>query len=197
MAMSSLAASAGGAAMQTVGAYYSAAGEKISLELQASLDEINAKMADTRARDTYTRGEREYGISRLKTGALKSGQRVGLADAGFDLGYGSAADILTSTDVIGEIDATTILANTSREAWGHRMDAVGLRSSAAVNRSAAKSINPTLAAASTLLTAGGQVAGQYYSLQALGALGKPGSGVPTSRGNAKGGFGGNKIGKGY
>jgi hypothetical protein len=171
--MSSLAASAGGAAMQTVGAYYGAAGEKISLELQSKLDEINAKMADTRARDTYAKGEREYGISRLKTGALKSGQRVALADAGFDLGYGTAADILTSTDVVGEIDATTILANTAREAWGHRMDAVGLRSSAAVNRSAAKSINPTLSAVATLLTAGGQVAGQYYSLKSSGAFDKP------------------------
>lgn len=175
MAMSSLISSAGGAAMQTVGAYYGAAGEKISLELQASLDELNAKMAEGRARDTFVRGEREYGISRLKTGALKSGQRAALADAGFDLGYGTAADILTSTDVTGEIDATTILANTTREAWGHRMDAVGLRSSAAFNKNAAKSINPTLSAASTLLTSGQQVASQYYGLKSAGALKKPGS----------------------
>jgi hypothetical protein len=172
MAMSSTIMSAAGAAQQTVGAYYGAAGEKIALGLQADLDAINAKLAEGRGRDALARGEREYGASRLRTAAAKSAQRVGLADAGFDLGFGSAAQVLTSTDMLGEVDAETIKANAMREAWGHRLEATGLRGSAAVNRAAAKSINPTLAAASTLLTSGGQVASQYYSLKGSGAFDK-------------------------
>jgi hypothetical protein len=199
MAMSSTIMSAAGAAQQTVGAYYGAASDKIALGLQADLDAINARLAEGRGRDALARGEREYGAARLKTAALKSSQRTGLADAGFDLGFGSAAQVLTSTDMLGEVDAETIKANAMREAWGHRLEATGLRGSAAVNRAAAKSINPTLAAMSTLLTAGGQVASQYYSLKASGAFDKPvggstssysGSGPTTAGRPRSGGLGG-------
>ena len=166
-------ASTMGAVQQTVSSYYSSAAEKTKLGLQADLDAINAKLADGAARDTMQRGEREYGNSRLRTAALKGRQRAELADAGFDLGFGSAAQILTSTDLVGEVDAETIKANAMREAWGHRLDATNLRGSSRVNKSAAKSINPTLNAAATLLTTGGQVASSYYSLKAAGAFDKP------------------------
>lgn len=170
MALSSLYVSAGGAALQTVGSYYSSIGEKQALGLQADLDAINARLAEGAARDTLARGEREYGASRMRTAALKGSQRAALADSGFDVGYGTAAQILTGTDLIGEVDADTIKANAIREAWGHRLDASNLRGSSRVNRSAAKSINPGANAAATLLTAGGQVASQYYSLKSSGAL---------------------------
>lgn len=172
MAMTSVLASAAGAAQQTVGAYYSSAAQKTALGLQADLDEINAKLAEGSARDALGRGEKEYGISRLKTAALKGEQRAALSESGFDIGYGSAAQLLTSTDVVGEVDAETIKANAVREAWGHRLEASNLRSSARTNRSTAKSINPTANAAATLLTSGAQVAASYYGLKSAGAFDK-------------------------
>lgn len=175
MAMSSVLASAAGAVQQSVGAFYSSAGSKTALGLQADLDEINARLAEGAARDSLGRGEREYGNSRLKTAAFKGQQRAEMSDSGFEIGYGSNAAILTSTDVVGELDAETIKANAVREAWGHRLEASNLKSSARVNRSTAKSINPGLDAAATLLTSGGQVAGEYYKLKSAGAFGKPSS----------------------
>ena len=191
MAMSSVILSAAGAASSTVGAYYSAKGEKVALGLQADLDAINARLAEGAARDSLARGEREYGASRLRTAALKGSQIAGLDAAGIDIGYGSAARILTGTDMIGEIDADTIKANATREAWGHRIDAGNLRSSSQVNRMSAKAINPGMAAVSTLLTEGSQVAGQYYGLKKSGAFDKSSyKGTHTSRGSGRSGLGG-------
>ena len=191
MAMSSVLLSAAGAAQSTVGAYYSAAGEKISLGLQADLDAINARLSEGAARDSLARGEREYGASRLRTAALKGSQTAGLDAAGIDVGYGSAARILTGTDVIGEVDANTIKANAIREAWGHRIEATNLRSSSRVNRMSAKAINPGMAAVSTLLTEGSQVASQYYGLKKAGAFDKSSyKSTHAQRGSGRSGLGG-------
>ena len=187
MAMSSVLMSAAGAAQQVVGSYYSSAGEKISLGLQADLDEINAKLAEGAARDSLLKGERTYGASRLSTAALKGSQKAAIADSGFDVGYGSAAQILTGTDLLGEVDADTIKANAVREAWGHRIEANNLRTSSRVNRSSASTINPGLTAAATLLTAGGQVASQYYGLKSTGAFDKKSNSGPTSGGSGRSG----------
>lgn len=187
MAMSSVILGAAGAAQSTVGAYYSAAGQKISLGLQADLDAINARLAEGAARDSLARGERAYGASKLSTAAAKGSQMAGIDDAGFDVSYGSAAQILTGTDFLGEIDADTIKANAVREAWGHRIEATNLRSSSAVNRMSAKAINPGMAAVSTLLTEGAQVAGSYYALKSAGAFGSKPSGAHTQTGSGRAG----------
>lgn len=173
MALSSLVLGAAGVGMSTVGSYYESEGRKRSLALQAQLDEISAKNAYGAAKDAMQRGEREIGRSRINTANLKGKQAAELAAGGVDLGFGSAAAILGSTDLLGEIDASTIEANAVREAWGHRMEAVGAEGSATINRATAKAINPTLNAASTLLTGAGEVAGSYYALSSSGAL-KPG-----------------------
>lgn len=170
MAVSSTLAMAGGAAMNTVGSYYSSLGQKTALGFQADMDAINARIAEGRAKDSLKRGEREYGAHRLKTAQFKGDQRVGLGAANVDLGFGSAADVLTSTDLLGEIDAQTILANATREAWGHRLEAVNLRGSAGVNRASAKAINPGLDAGMSLLTSAGTVASHYYGLKEAGAF---------------------------
>jgi hypothetical protein len=173
VALASTYAMAGGAAVGTVGSYYSALGEKTALGFQADLDAINARIADRKARDSLARGEREYGAHRLKTAAFKGQQRTELAANNVDLGFGSAAAVLASTDLLGDVDAETILANASREAWGHRLEAVGLRGSSAVNRASAKAINPGMEAAGSLLTSAGTVASHYYGLKETGAI-KPG-----------------------
>lgn len=196
MGMSSVLLSAAGAAQATVGSYYESLGTKTALGLEADLADINARLAEGAARDALARGDAEYGISRLKTANLKGEQRAGIAEAGFDLGFGTSAAILTGTDVFGEQDAETIKANAVREAWGHRLEASNLRGQSRVNRASASSINPTLNAAATLLTTGGQVAAQYYGLKQSGALdAKPGRSTdggyrsPSRSGRSIGGLG--------
>jgi peptidoglycan hydrolase-like amidase len=170
MAIASTAMSAAGAASSTVGAYYSALGQKSSLKFQATLAEINAKAAESDARLSLDRGEKMEQKAALDTAALKSDQRVAYGSSGIDLGSDTAVQVLTSTDVLGEMDRNQIKANALREAWGHRTQAVNDRNSALMSRATADGISPMMNAATTFLTGAGQVAQQYYTAKESGAL---------------------------
>ncbi len=170
-----------GAVSSTVGAYYSAAGQKSSLGFAASIADLNARAAEQGAQVTLQAGERQYQSSRLGTAALKGKQRAGLAANGVDLGVGSAADILTTTDFMGEIDANTIQANAVRQAWGYRTQATAYENEALMKRASASAINPGMAAFTTMLTEGSKVAGAYAGFSKAGAFDKsPMGGNPTS-----------------
>jgi hypothetical protein len=170
MAEASLVAGAASGAMNTVGAYYAASGQKNALKLQARLDEINAKIADSQARDALFRGERAEQAFRQDVAQLRSKQRVGYAAGGVDLGSETVAATLTSTDVMSELDATQIKANALREAWGMRTEAGNLRSSANMNRATASAINPLMQAGATFLTEGAKWGGQYAAFKDSGAI---------------------------
>ena len=170
-AVSSIAMMGMGAATSVVGAYNSASMQKDSLGFSAAIADINARMAEQSAQVELQRGEREYQSSRLKTAGLKGRQRASLAANGVDLGVGSAAEILTSTDVMGEIDANTIQANAVRSAWGYRTQATSYQNEALMKRASADSISPGMAAFSTLLTEGSKVGSAYVGMNKAGAFG--------------------------
>lgn len=170
MAATSMIAGAASGAMNTVGTYYAASGQRSALKLQARLDEINAQIADSQARDALLKGERAEQTFRQEVSQLRSRQRVGMAASGIDLSSETAAAVLTSTDVMSEQDATTIRANALREAWGLRTEAGNLRSSARMNRATARTISPLMQAGATFLTEGSRWGGQYYEAQQSGAL---------------------------
>jgi hypothetical protein len=170
MAGASLIAGAASGAMNTVGAYYAASGQKNALRLQARLDEINAQISESQARDALFRGERAEQAFRQDVAQLRSKQRVGYAAGGVDLGSETVAATLTSTDVMSELDATQIKANALREAWGMRTEAGNLRSSARMNRATAKTINPLMQAGATLLTEGAKWGGNFVDYRDSGAI---------------------------
>lgn len=104
-----------------------------------NMGEINARLAEMAAETELNRGQREYGAFTLKKGAMKSSQRANLAANGVDLGTGSALETLTTTDIMGEIDGSTIISNAVRAAWGYQTQAVISRTSAAVAANNARS----------------------------------------------------------
>lgn len=159
-----------GAINSVVGGYYSAASQKSSLDLQADLDEINARISERAAQGELLRGEREYQASRLRTAALKSRQRVAMAANGVDLSEGTAVNVLASTDYIGEVDANEIRANAVKAAWGYRTQAANSLNSATIRRASASGINPTMSAFSNALVAGADLATSYRSLKEKGAF---------------------------
>jgi hypothetical protein len=55
-----------------------------------------------------------------------------MAARGIDLRSDTALNILTTTDVMGEIDAQTIEANAVRAAWGYRTEGVNYQIDAAM-----------------------------------------------------------------
>jgi len=145
-----------GAINSTVGSFYAASGQRAALGLQADLAEISAKSA-------MVAGERDQQRSRLNTAQVKGAQKVAMAANGVDLASDSATRVLTSTDLVGEVDAQTIAANALHAAWGYRAQS-------AQSRAAASAINPGMSALTTLLGGAGQVAGSWYSLNKAGAF---------------------------
>ncbi len=174
MATAALGAQAAGGAMQTVGAYYGARSQRSLLNLQADIGDINARMAEESARGALLAGQREEQAVRLRTAQAKGSQRASLAARGVDLGVGSAAEALTTTDVAGEWDANTTAANALRTAWGYRMQGVDASNQAVMQRAGASAVSPTMAGASTLLGQAGTVAASWYRFNQAGAWGRKG-----------------------
>ena len=169
--MASLGMQAAGAAMGTVGSYYSAQNTKSNLQMQANLADTNAQIAELGAQSALAQGAKEEQRSRLQTTAIKKSQRVALAANGVDLGQGSAAELLTSTDLMGDIDANTIKANAVRSAWCYRTQATNYQNQALMDRAAAGAISPGAGAVASLLGSAGSVVQSWYQFNQAGAKG--------------------------
>ncbi len=143
-----MAASAGA---QTVGAYNSAKAQQASLLYDAQTADNNAQLAEWQAQDAVTRGNLDEQSVRMRAAAVKASQRAAMAANGIDVTQGSAADIQTSTDYMGERDAFTVRNDALRSAWGYRTQGASYRDSAGMSRAGASSIRPSVSAATTLL----------------------------------------------
>lgn len=153
-----------GAVMSVIGTYFGAKSQQSMLRAQADIDQINAAIAEQSARTALMIGQRQEQQSMLQTGQLKGHQTASMAANGIDLGEGSAARVLTDTDVMGKIDADTIAANAVRQAWGYRTQAVSIQNEALMKRSQADAISPWMGATSSMLTSAGTVASNWYSM---------------------------------
>ena len=167
-----LAMQAAGVASSTAGAFYGAKAQKSALGAQAAIADINAKLSELTAQSALRSGQLEEQRVKLNTASLKSKQRVALAGNGVDLSSDSAINTLTSTDVMGEIDANTTAANAARAAWGYRVQGMNYQNEAIGARATSKGINPFMSAATTALTGAGDVAMTRYKLGKEGALPK-------------------------
>lgn len=151
-----------GAISSAYGAFAQARSTRLQLQLQADLSQINARLSESTAQSTLLAGQQQEQNARLKTAGLKSNQRASMAANGIDLGSDTALNVLTTTDVMGEIDANTIQANAVRAAWGYRTQGVNAENTARMARANAEGISSTSAAASSLLGSAGTVASSYY-----------------------------------
>lgn len=153
-----------GAILSAIGAWAGASAQKTSLRAQAEIAEINARTAESNAQATLFAGQREQQRSMLHTANLKGSQRARIAANGIDLGVGSAVRVLTTTDVMGEIDANQIKANAVRQAWGQRVVATNYENEALRARANASAISPGTAAVTSLLGSAGSVAANWYGV---------------------------------
>ncbi|MDZ7918514.1 hypothetical protein [Rhodoferax sp.] len=153
-----LALQGAGAASSAIGAYGAATCNKIALGGQADIADINARMAESTAQGTLLTGQREEQKATSPYANLKGTQRANLAANGVDLGVSGGRNILTTTDVMGQIDANTIQANAVRSAWGYRAQAANFTNQANGARSTTGAINPGMAAFTSLIGSAGKVA---------------------------------------
>lgn len=142
-----------------MGAY----GQYQSAKAQQQAHQYNAQVGEAQAQDALMRGRRDAARLQSEGERFKGSQKVALAASGVDVGYGSALDILTGTDVMIEADAELTRYNAEREAWGYR-------TGADMDRFSAGSIRPGLAATGSLLTGASNVADRWYTYKSAGLL---------------------------
>ena len=141
-----------------------------ALNFQSDMAKINARMAERSAQSVLLQGQQQVGALTLRSGKIKSAQRVALAANGVDLGEGNAAEIQATTDLITEVDKNTIEANAIRSAWGYRTQGVNASNQALMSNASASSINPNNAAMSSLMGSAGNVAQSWYAMNKTGAF---------------------------
>jgi hypothetical protein len=144
------------------GSYYGAKSQQTQLGVQADIADINARIAELGAQSVLRQGQREVGRVTMQAGQLKSRQRTSMAANGVDLTEGSAAELQDSTDIMKEIDAATVEANSIRSAWGYRSQGVSYQNQALGDRTTAGSIRPFGSAATSLLGGATSVASSWY-----------------------------------
>lgn len=115
----------------------------------------NAALSDQQAADALARGQDNEFNQRLKTAQLKGTQTARLAANGVALDSGSPLDVLTSTDVMGAVDANTIRDNAAKEAYGYKTQAANYRAQAST-------ANPFAAGFTSLIGSASQVADRWY-----------------------------------
>lgn len=136
------------------GGVVSAVGQHIDLQREASSLELNRQLARIAAGETRIVGARAAGEARLAGSEVIGEQRVLQGGSGVDMSYGTPADIQTTTRVLSELDAHTIMGNASREAWGLEIQAIQYGEAARAAR-----IRSYTQPFGTLLGSAGQVGG--------------------------------------
>lgn len=158
----------GSMAFGAFSAYQQSQAQKASYDYQAQVARNNAITAEWQAQDALKRGEIAEEQQRRRTAMLKGSQTARLAANGLDISEGSALNILSDTDWMGEQDALTVRDNAAREAWGYRQQGQNSMSNANMLKSRADAENQLLAGATSLMTnpATGAVASKWYAMSA-------------------------------
>ena len=159
------------AASMAFGAYSSyqqSQAQKDAYEYQSAVARNNAITAEYQAQDAIKRGQVAEAEQRRKTAMLKGSQTARLAGNGLDISEGSALNILSDTDWMGEQDALTVRNNAAREAWGYNVQGQNSMSNSNMLSARADAENPLLSGATSLMTnpATGVVASKWYSMSA-------------------------------
>lgn len=85
---------------------------------RAQVARNNQVIADDNAQLATFRGQQAAEQSQLRTGQIEGAQRAGFGASGVDVNSGSAVRTQADTARIGSMDATTIMNNAKRSAWG-------------------------------------------------------------------------------
>ena len=144
------------------GAYDQSQATKDAYNQQAEVGRQNKVLAEMQAQDALERGVLAGQGHRRQVGQLKGSQIASMAARGLDLGGGSAADVLASTDIMAEYDEKMIQANAQKEAEGFRMMGKNYAANAALLTGRAGRENPLLSGATSLLTNADKVAEYWY-----------------------------------
>lgn len=168
-----------GAGLGAIGAYSEARSKKSALNYEADVALLNAEQAEQRAQISLEQGQFQTNQVRRAAAQEKGTARQQYAAGGVVVGYGSAAEVAANIDMLSDMDAEQAEINAIRAAWGHRADKVNRQNDARSKRASAKSIDPFMSAATSLIGSAGSMASSYGAAKKAGTVG---GGKKPSRG---------------
>ncbi|MET3853055.1 hypothetical protein [Rhizobium sp. OAE497] len=130
----SLALAIGSTVIGAAGQVQQASAESAADKYNAQVADMNATLADKKARDDITAGQQEEQRKRLETAQLEGKQKAAMAANGVDLNFGSPLDTLVDTAKIGELDALNIRTNAYRAAYNDKVQATNFQNEAIMDR---------------------------------------------------------------
>ena len=153
----------GSTLMGAAGAIQQGQASAASNRYNAQVQDMNAVLADRKARDATERGVLAEQRKRQQVAQVRGQQTAAMAANGVDLSFGSPLDTIVDTSVLGELDALTIRTNAARESYDFKTDAVNKRAGATMSRAQADSAatGGYMKAAGTILAGAGQAYGGY------------------------------------
>jgi hypothetical protein len=149
--------------MSAMGAMQQSKSAKAQAEYSSAVARNNQTMANWNAADALARGQKEEDAQRLKTAQMKGSQRASMAARGLDISEGSALNILSDTDFMGEQDALTVRNNAKRSAWAYQNQAQGFGADAEMQSAVADAQNPMMAGVVSVIGGAGNVADKWKS----------------------------------
>ena len=132
------------------GGYYQQKSQNAYLKYQASMNRINARLANMSAESALRQGEKQQQQVMKQTAKLKGAQKTGYAANGIDLKSRSVQNVLNETDYMGEVDSNQAAANALTKAWDYRLQATNYENNANILNSQRQS--PWGAALSTAVS---------------------------------------------
>lgn len=153
----------GSTLLGAAGAVQSGQAAAASGRYNAQVSDMNATLADRRAKDALDRGAIAEQRKRQEVAGFVGKQTAAMAANGVDLTFGSPLDTLVDSATMGELDALTIRTNANRESYDYRVQGANQRSQATMQRAQADSaeMGGYLKAGGTILGGGGQAYGKY------------------------------------
>lgn len=125
-------------AVGAIGQMQAASAQAQAARMQATINRRNAEFADQRAQDALRRGQEEEQRVRREGAQQRSDQRVQMAAAGLDLGFGSPLDVLVDTTTGIEMDSLRVRRNAALEAEDFDRQSFNFRAQAGLDDSSAR-----------------------------------------------------------
>lgn len=180
-------ASAGAAAVGTMGAIKAGEAQKEAADYNANVAKTNAAIANQNAVHATQAGEEQAAMREQRTratiGAIKANQAAG----NIDVNSGSAVDVRSSAAALGELDAINIRANAARQAYGYQTQGASFTAQGQQDITAGENAETAgeIGAASTFLGGTGNAAENWARFQQMGGFNA--SSVDAPLGYAAGG----------
>ena len=124
-----------GVGLSALGSYNQQKANNAYLKYQASMNRINARLANMSAESALRAGEKQQQQIMTQTAKLKGAQKTGYAASGIDLASRSVQNVLNETDYLGEVDKNQAAANALSNAWGYRLQAINFENNANILQS--------------------------------------------------------------